>query len=136
MDKRDPQTYGIIGACIAVHGELGHGFLEAVYQEALAIELKERGIPFECEKPLPVTYCGTVLKTRYKADFVCYAAVIVELKALSGLDSVHDAQVINYLKATRMERGLLINFGTTKLQYRRFVRSADYSTSTEDKNGG
>jgi GxxExxY protein len=132
MEKRDPQTYAIIGACMAVHSELGHGFLEAVYQEALTIELRERRIPFAREKPLPVTYRGALLDTHYKADFICYDAVIVELKALSGLDSAHDAQVINYLKATGIERGLLINFGTPKLQYKRFVWTADYLRSADN----
>ena len=122
-EERDPQTYTIIGACMAVHNELGHGFLEAVYQEALAIEFKEQHIPFEREKPLVVRYRDLALNTTYKADFVCYDSVIVELKALTGLDPAHDAQVINYLKATGIERGLLINFGHSKLQFKRLVLS-------------
>ena len=125
-EQRDPQTYAIIGACMAVHSELGHGFLEAVYQEALAIELDERNVPYEREKQLPIFYRGRQLKTHYQADFVCYGSVIVELKALSSLEGVHQAQVINYLKATDIERGLLINFGTAKLEYQRLIRSADF----------
>lgn len=85
--QRDPQTYAILGACMAVHGELGHGFLEPVYQEALQIELRHRNIPFEREKQLPITYRGLRLKTFYKADFVCFGAVIVELKAIRNSSS-------------------------------------------------
>jgi len=119
--KRDPQTYAIIGACMAVHKELGHGFLEAVYQEALAIELAERGIPYVKEQPLPIFFRGQRLKTKYRADFVCFGSIILEVKALSKLDSGHDAQVINYLKATKLERSLLFNFGSPSLQYKRLV---------------
>jgi GxxExxY protein len=119
--NRDPQTYAIIGACMAVHNELGHGFLEAVYQEALAIEFAQRGIPYVAEKPLPIFFRGIQLKTSYRADFVCYGSIILELKALSNLDSGHEAQVINYLKATEFERSLLVNFGSPSLQYKRLV---------------
>ncbi|MCH8048331.1 MAG: GxxExxY protein [Planctomycetes bacterium] len=125
-EQRDAQTFAIIGACMAVHSELGPGFLEAVYQEALAIELEERNVPFEREKHLPIFYRGRQLKTHYQADFVCYASVIVELKALSSLEGVHQAQVINYLKASVIERGLLLNFGTAKLEYQRLIRSASF----------
>jgi GxxExxY protein len=118
---RDPQTYTIIGACMAVHTDLGHGFLESVYQEALAIEFTRQGIPFVAEQAIPIDYCGVRLLTHFQADFVCYGEVIVELKAISGLSSAHTAVVINYLKATSMERGLLVNFGTERLEYKRFV---------------
>jgi GxxExxY protein len=106
---------------MAVHSELGCGFLEAVYQEALAIELTRRNIPFVCEKPLLIFYGGQQLATRYDADFFCYDSIILEIKALSDLIPKHAAQVINYLKATRSERGLLVNFGTPRLEYKRFV---------------
>jgi GxxExxY protein len=119
ITESDPQTYAIIGACMAVHSELGPGFLEPVYQEALAIELTKRTVPFIREKPLSIHYSGQLLATRYDADFLCYDSVILELKALSDLNSKHFAQVINYLKATRLERGLLVNFGSPRLEYKR-----------------
>lgn len=120
-DERDPHTYAIIGAAMDIHRELGHGFLEAVYQEALAIEYGRRSIPFQREVELPIRYKGQLLKTRYRADFVCYGSVVVETKALSQLTSTDQAQVINELKATGMNLGLLINFGAPSLDYRRLV---------------
>jgi len=104
-----------------VHRQLGSGFLEGVYQEALALELKNREIPFKRELMFPVTYKGCRLRTQYRPDFVCFDSVIVELKALSGLSSVEDSQLINYLKVTGYHTGLLLNFGTRSLQQRRFV---------------
>ena len=104
-----------------VQNELGTGFLEPVYQEALAIELKTRGIPFEREKELTIKYKGTILEKKYYADFVCYDNIIVELKACDGIAERHRAQVMNYLKATQMRVGLLLNFGLTKLQFVKFV---------------
>lgn len=123
LEQRDPQTYAIIGACMAVHSELGHGFLEAVYQEALVIEFTRREIPFAREKPLVITYSGQQLAARYEADFFCYDSIVVELKALSTLAPAHEAQTIHYLKATGCERGLLINFGAARLEYKRLIRS-------------
>jgi GxxExxY protein len=119
--KGDPRTYAIIGAAMAVHGELGCGFLEAVYQEALAIELFHREIPFEREIAVPIYYKGDLLRTSYRVDFLCYGDVIVELKALTKLSSIEQAQILNYLKAANIETGLLLNFGTTSLQYKRFI---------------
>ena len=100
---------------------MGHGFLEAVYQEAAVIEFPLKQIPFEREVNLPVKYKNTALPIHYRADFVCFSEIIVEFKALSRLSSVEEAQLLNYLKATGLQRGLLINFGTSSLQYKRLV---------------
>jgi GxxExxY protein len=104
-----------------VHTHLGCGFLEPVYQEAMGLELTARGVPFRPQVKLPVYYQGTRLATYYKADFVCFDSIIVELKALARIGGVEDAQVINYLKATRFHLGLLLNFGAPSLQYKRLV---------------
>jgi GxxExxY protein len=129
VDHRDEQTYAIIGAAMEVHRELGPGFLEAVYQDALAIELELRGIPFERERLLPVHYKGRLLPSFYRADFICFGEVIVELKALDALAGIQEAQTINYLKATGLKRALLINFGAVSLQHKRLVRSHTQSPS-------
>jgi GxxExxY protein len=120
-NQRDEQTYAIIGAAMAVHAELGHGFLEAVYQEALECEFIERGIPYVREQDLPIYYRDKLLKTRYRADFICFDGVIVELKALQQISGVEKAQAINYLKASRMVKALILNFGAPQLEYKRFV---------------
>jgi len=119
--NKDPQTYEIIGAAMEVHHQLGHGFLEAVYQEALAIEMTKRNIPFEREVAVPVEYKGQRLACSYRADFVCFESVIVELKAIAQLTGTDEAQVINELKATGLHRGLLLNFGAPGLEYKRLV---------------
>ena len=121
--ETDPRTYPIIGAAMDLHRQLGCGFLEAVYQEALELELTERGIPFRPQVELPIWYKGRVLKTFYKADVLSHEAVVVEIKALSQLGPTEEAQVLNYLKATGYQIGLLLNFGRTSLQYKRFVRT-------------
>ena len=105
------ETYKINGAAMKVYNTLKHGFLEAVYQEALEIEFKKRNIPFEREKELTISYEGVELKQTYRADFVCYDNIIVELKAVSQLDDTHRSQVYNYLCATGYKVGLLFNFG-------------------------
>ncbi len=115
------ESYKIIGACMEVHKNLGCGFLEPVYQEALALEFNLRNIPFEKEKSLPISYKGYRLTKKYIADFICYDSIIIELKALSSLTSAHESQVVNYLKATGFKLGLLINFGVSSLKYKRLV---------------
>jgi GxxExxY protein len=122
-DARDPQTYAIIGACMTVHSKLGHGFLESVYQESLAIELTRRGVPFIREKPLPIDYDGVRLITHFQADFLCYDDIILELKALAALTCTHQSIAINYLKATSFNRCLLINFDAPRLEYKRLILS-------------
>jgi GxxExxY protein len=118
------ESYKIIGACIAVHNELGVGFLEAVYQEALELEFKLRNIPFEREVELDIYYKDNLLAKKYQADFICYDEIIVELKALSGLESTHKAQLINYLKVTNMQLGILVNFGQSSLVNHRIVNNS------------
>lgn len=120
-ENRDAQTYSIIGAAMEVHQMLGPGFLEAVYQEALAIELVEKGIPFQKEVPIGINYKGKELNCKYRADYICYNEVLVELKAVSKMGLNEEAQLINYLKATGLKRGLLIDFSEFQLQYKRFV---------------
>ena len=119
--RRDEQTFEIIGAAMEVHRILGHGFLEAVYQEALAMEFALRGIPFVREQGIPVDYKDVRLLTHYRADFVCYGEIIAEVKALGEIGGVEDSQIINYLKATGIQRGLLLNFGAPRLEYKRRV---------------
>jgi GxxExxY protein len=123
LTEDDPRTYSIIGAAMEVHRQLGCGFLEPVYQEALAIEFTQREIPFLREQKLARVYKGEPLDAAYCADFICYRSVIVELKALSRMSGTEEAQVINYLKATGLQVGLLVNFGTRSLEHRRFVLS-------------
>ena len=120
-DGNDPETYSIIGAAMEVHRQLGHGFLEVVYQEALAVEFADRGIGFERKVELPVVYKGRSLACFYRADFICFGGVAVELKALSELTTREHAQVINYLKATRLARALILNFGASRLDYKRII---------------
>lgn len=105
------ESYDIYGALFAVHKELGCGFLERVYQDALEMEFQERGIPYEREKEIRIMYKGKPLGDPYRADFVCYGNIIVELKAVSETTGVHRAQILNYLKATKMKLGILANFG-------------------------
>jgi GxxExxY protein len=119
--ENDPRTYAIIGASMSVHRELGCGFLEPVYQEALALEFVQREIPFVRELTLSLAYKGQPLNTKYSPDFICYGSVVVELKALNRVGGIEEAQVINYLKATGHDIGLLINFGQKSLDNRPFI---------------
>jgi GxxExxY protein len=135
--EKDPRTFAIIGAAMEVHRQLGCGFLEAVYQEAMELELAARGIPFLRQVELIVRYKGTELKCTYKVDFICFDDVIVELKALTQMGGVEEAQVLNYLKAAGFEVGLLLNFGKPSLEYKRLIRSpqfgADLPINTDQK---
>lgn len=121
--KKDPETYAIIGAAMEVHRELGSGFLEAVYQDAIELELTERTIPFIREYPIRVLYKSQTLNTPYRADFVCNEDIIVELKTIKALGDVETAQVLHYLKATGFRRALLINFGSPRLEYKRYINN-------------
>jgi GxxExxY protein len=115
------EVYKIIGAAMEVHRILGCGFLEAVYQEALSIEFQERNLPFSEQEKLRIIYKHKILKKEYTPDFICYDKIILELKALAALTPDHEAQLLNYLKATGYKLGLLINFGTASLQYKRMI---------------
>ena len=132
VGSRDEQTYAIIGAAMVVHSELGHGFLEAVYREALEREFTQRDIPFQKEVWLPVMYRGQPLTTIYRADFVCFTSVLVEMKAISQISGIEEAQVINYLKASGLNRAILLNFGTPRLQYKRLVLDLRQSATSAD----
>lgn len=104
-----------------VHRELGHGFLEIIYKDALTIEFKNDNIPFERERGYDVYYSGVLLPHKFYADFVVYENIILEIKSGTGLADEHIAQTINYLKVSGCKVGLLINFGRTKLEYKRLV---------------
>ncbi|PIP72996.1 MAG: GxxExxY protein [Nitrospinae bacterium CG22_combo_CG10-13_8_21_14_all_47_10] len=119
---------------MTVHSVLGCGFLEAVYQEALEREFQFLDIPHEREKELPVLYRGKQLKTFYKADFVCFGSVIVELKALDRLSGSEESQVINYLKSSGLQKALLLNFGTKSLQHKRMVLDLRESAQSADES--
>ena len=122
MLKYEEQTGKILNACMEVHNELGNGFLEPVYQEALEEEFKLQNIPYEREKLLPVMYKGKKLSKEYYADFVCYGNIVVELKSVGKIAKPHKAQVLNYLNASNLELGLLVNFGETSLKWERVSR--------------
>lgn len=115
------ECFDIIGACYEVHKELGSGFLEQVYQEALEIEFRNKNIPFKREQELEINYKGVILEKKYIADFVCFEKIIVELKSVEKINLFHQSQVINYLKATGFKLGILVNFGNSKLEYKRIV---------------
>jgi GxxExxY protein len=117
----DERTFKIIGAALDVHKELGCGFLEAVYQEALEREFTTQEIPFKKQPVVKIIYKGKSLNKTYQPDFVCYGEVLVEIKALSTLTGAEKSQIINYLKATGLEVGLLVNFGSRSLEHKRFI---------------
>ena len=118
----EEETYSILGAAMTVHQELGHGFLEAIYQEALEKEFQLREIPSKREVPIRIFYKNVPLNKCYIADFICFDKIIVELKAIAGLTSEHQGQIINYLKATGIRVGLLINFGKRNLEHKRIIK--------------
>lgn len=115
------ESYSIIGACMEVHKKLGSGFLESVYAEALELEFKKVNIPYEREKKLPVFYDDQPLKKYFKADYVCFDSIILELKSTKYLIDADRQQTLNNVKTTKFKLGLLINFGTTSLPYKRIV---------------
>ena len=116
------EAYKIVGAMMSVHNELGCGFLEAIYQEALEMEFLLQGIPYEREKELEVRYKGNVIGKKYKADFICYNKIIVELKAVDKILPEFKAQTLNYMKMSNSKLGILANFGQTSLEIQRLVR--------------
>ena len=117
----DPETYKIIGAGMAVHSELGSGFLEKVYRVALPIEFDRMGVPFATEKNLKICYKGIPLPLGYFVDFICFESIVVEVKALNAIGSQEEAQLLNYLKASGLRRGLILNFGGTSFHHKRMV---------------
>lgn len=125
------EVYAIIGAAMEVHGQIGSGFLEPVYQECLELELADRNIPAEAQKEMKISYKGKVLKKTYIADFLAYGKIIVELKALDKLTSREEAQSINYLKASGLEVAVLINFGSQSLEWKRIVLTKKSNESVD-----
>jgi len=116
------ESYKIMGESFEVYKQMGRGFLEAVYQECLEIELAEREIPFAAQRELRIAYKGRPLVQTYKPDLICYGKIIVEIKAVSQIVDEHRAQIFNYLRATGMRLGLLVNFSShTELEYDRIV---------------
>lgn len=121
------EVYAIVGAAMEVHKTLGCGFLEAVYQEAFEIELTTRQIPFQAQKELIIYYKEHTLNKTYLADIVAFNKIIIEIKALTRLSSLEEAQLLNYLKATGFQVGLLISFGAQSLEWKRMVNERKYS---------
>ena len=118
---RNNETYEIIGICMEVHRNLGSGLLEIIYKDAIEIELKSRNIPFEREKEFPIEYKGQILPHRFYADFVVNGNIILEIKAVKEFSKEHLAQLLNYMKISRSELGLLFNFYPSSLQYKRYI---------------
>lgn len=131
----DEETEALIGAAIQVHRTLGYGFLEAIYRKALCIELANRAIPAREEVGLPIFYEGRNLGIGYRADILCFESIVVEIKAQANIGDADFAQVIHYLRASNLQRALLLNFGTSKLQIRRFVLTRNTGhTGVEDES--
>lgn len=118
----EQEVYDIVGAAMEVYYKVGTGFLEPVYQEMLAIEMGQRGIPFIAEEELAIEYKGVTLKKKYRVDFICYGQILIELKSIENLSNIEIAQILNYMKITKMRVGLLINFGARpRLEWKRYV---------------
>ena len=117
------ESYRIIGACMKVHRELGAGFLESIYEEAVKKEFFNSGIPFNNQVKLNVYYNGEKLNKFYKADFICYDKIILEIKSVSQVPNIFYSQIKNYLTATKKELGMLVNFGQSSLTYKRIINS-------------
>ena len=115
------ESYRIIGSCMKVHSELGHGFLESVYQEALEKQFQKVGVPYVREKLLKIEFDNELLRKYFKADFVCYDSIILELKATKYLVEADYKQTLNNIKATQFKLGLLINSGAPSLIYKRVI---------------
>ena len=130
----EEETFAIRGAVFEVYREMGSGFLEAVYQECLEKELRKQNIPFVAHKELNLVYKGDMLQQIYKPDFICYDKIIVELKAVKQIAPEHKAQLLNYLKATGLELGLLINFGSFRV-LRGYRVLIEFSRALRDFNG-
>jgi GxxExxY protein len=131
------EVFAIMGAAFEVHNQMGHGFTEPVYQELLELELTSRGIPFEAQKEIHIHYKGKPIKQTYRADFLVYGKIIIEIKALERITKREDSQLLNYLKATGLQVGLLINFGSSpQLEWKRFANTGKnirvYSRSFAD----
>ncbi|MFH6964056.1 GxxExxY protein [Flavobacterium plurextorum] len=118
---RENETYTIIGICMEVHRNLGPGLLEVIYKDALEVELKENNIPFEREKEYSIEYKGRILPHKFYADFVINEDIILEVKAIKEFSTEHIAQILNYIKLSNSEVGLLVNFQTKSLQHKRYV---------------
>ena len=119
----EEEVFKIIGAAIEVHKELGPGFLESVYEEAMAIESRSKKIPYKAQVKIPVFYKSEKLNKEFIADYIAFNKIIVEFKCISKLTKLEEAQIINYLRATKLKIGLLINFGSQgKLEWKRFIK--------------
>jgi GxxExxY protein len=129
----EPESYTIRGACMEVYKVMGNGFLEAVYQECLEMELAKCGIPFEAQKRVTLVYNGRTLKQTYVPDFICYDKIVLEIKAVSRTTPEHRAQVTNWLKATGFQLGLLANFGHYPLlEWARLPNIKDYKVAEKE----
>ena len=131
LEPRDQRTFAIIGAAMEVHRVLGSGFLEVLYGDALAVEFGLRSVPFVSDVPCNIKYKGKLLRGHYRMDFVCFDSVVVEVKSKFGTGPAEQVQVLNYLAATGHECGLLLNFGTARLDYKRYILTTPRGDSAE-----